>query len=154
MKKVLGTILMIALASFAAQAATESQTVIVTNAETAYVTFDQAHGLLEKIEYVKTGLGSNTITVATFDGTTANETFFTKALVGATRGFSRTRVLGTTSAGVTLAYGLTGGSDSNETQVITVPYEKPFVSGVQVQAVATAGVSTNVITIYYTPVGK
>lgn len=152
MKKMLmiGLVAMVAACAVAQDFPYKEVTVIVTNDQTAYSDQIAINGILEKIEVTKTGAGSNTVTVATWDGTTALDTMYVKALVGVTRSVARPRVIGTTTAAVDLAaVTATSGVGTNYSTFLTASYEKiRFGGNVKVQCVATDGISTNVVKIY------
>lgn len=136
------------------------ETLIVTNDQTSYSAAIPFKGFIEKIEWVQSNLGSNTMTLATFAGTTAIDTIYTKAQIGAANGVARPRVVGTTTAGVDLAgvatsYALTTNSlgqvltNSYATTILSVPYEKIWLGGnVKWRCVVTDGTVTNTVRIY------
>jgi hypothetical protein len=123
------------------------ETLIVTNGQTSYSAAIPFKGYIEKIEWVQSNLGSNTMTLATFDGTTALETIFTKAQIGAASGVASPRKVGTTTAGVALT--AVFGDTTNTTTMLTVPYEKFWCAGnIKMRCVVTDGTVTNKFKIY------
>jgi hypothetical protein len=154
MKKVIGIALIVGALAAMVQADSYTVTLICTGTATQASAALPISGELDKIEYVKNGAVTTTLTIATFDSTTAIETYWSKAVVGAARGFARPRFVGTTSAGVALAADYGAVQYTNVTQVLSVPYEAPLLGGnIKLTAANTQAdlISTNVVTIFYRP---
>lgn len=87
-------------------------------------------GYLERVEFNSTSTGAtNTFTLATYEGTTAQQKFieYSTTSTGAQYKVVSPRVLGTTIAGVTLASVATGTNEA--TQVLMAPYERMMIGG-------------------------
>ena len=161
MKKLIGLLIGIGLACVvSADQYYQEVTVICTNGGTAYSDALTVAGILDKVELVKTGLGTQTITVATFTGTTAIDTYVSKQLVAATTGLVRPRVAGTDTGGTALAAAYGAVQYTNVTQAFSIPYERMRIGGnVKVRVAsnddATASrASTNTIRLYLVPNDK
>jgi hypothetical protein len=121
-----------------------------------------ASGYIERIELKRVADGTSasvTARVATYDGTTAVETFAYEATMTtnyATKVF-RPRVVGTGTTGTALTHGLTAvGTGTNVTQYVVVPYERMMIGGnTKLYVAASAGTNATVTaTIYYEPIKK
>ncbi len=128
-----------------AQADTASVTMVTTNGQA--ITYSDpipVSGILEKIEVVQTAGATATVTIATYSGTTAVDTFASlSSLVG--NKVVRPRIIGTTTAGVNLAAAVQAGSDTltNQTGTALIGlYEKPLIGGNVKMAVTDAGSSS------------
>lgn len=149
MKKVVGLVA-VGLMAFAvfAQADTASITVTVTNNQA--ITYSDAFlvsGYLDKIEVVQDAgaATTSTVTVATYDGTTAVETFASLSSLTGNK-VVRYRAAPQTSAGVTV-----------DVATNAIPYEKVIIGGnVKAAVTGTANDGSNPvkITIYYEPLKK
>jgi len=108
-------------------------------------------GILDKIEIVQTGTAStNLVTLATYSGTTAVETFVSLADNTAGADVVRLRVLPTANTGSALAAASTGGTNTSVavTTALMVPYQAPWIGGNVKMAVTGSGTaSTNVWTV-------
>jgi hypothetical protein len=144
-----------------AQADTATVSLTVTGGQAiAYSDAIPASGILEKIEVVQSASCTATVTIATYSGTTAVDTFASlSSLVG--NKVVRPRVIGTTTAGVNLAASIQAGSDALTNLVSTALiglYEKQMIGGNVKMAVTDAGTSTGTntvtATVYFTPVKK
>ena len=117
----------------------------------------RASGWLDRIEISRADPGGQDVvgvTIATYEGNTAINTFATVAAL-ATNGVTviRPRVIGTTTAGVNLA-AATGatGTGTNVTQFLTAAYE-PMLLGHNMRMAVTASAGTNAnvrAVLYYT----
>jgi hypothetical protein len=114
-------------------------------------------GWLDKIEISGSGsTRTSTVTIATYTGTTAVETF-ASSISNNTAKVIRPRVKGTDVYGTALTYAIINGGDAtNVTQIVTVPYEKPMVGGnLKINIVnLSAGYNTNKVVIYYEPLKR
>ncbi len=157
MNKVIGVIGVLALASGLAFAESITVSVTATNRETAYSAALPVHGVIDKVEYVKTGNSQADIVVASYDGTTAIDTFVSKLnlAAGTKRGVVRPRVIGTDTAGTDLTYG-SALQLTNVTQVLVAAYEAPMAGG-NVKVCVVNDETTNVtatVTIFFKPVQR
>lgn len=161
MKKI--GLILVALIGFGvlAQADTATISLTVTGGQAiAYSSAIPASGILEKIEVVQSASCTATVTIATYSGTTAVDTFASlSSLVG--NKVVRPRIIGTTTAGVNLAASVQAGSDALTNLVSTAlvgVYEKPLVGGNVKMAVTDAGTSTGTNTVtavlYFQPLNR
>ena len=139
-------------------------TMICTTGNVTYSSALSVAGVLDKIEYIKTGNNTNTFTLATFsaaDGTV--DTFATKALGGATSGVIRPRVIGTTTAGVALAAVTSNGDNGTTitnayaTTFLQAPYERMRIGGntkIKLDGTGDDQSGTNVFRVYLVPSDK
>lgn len=143
-------------------------TVISSTGEVVYSSALTVAGYLDKIEYVKTGAGTNTFVLATYSGMTAIDTFASKAIGGATTGVIRPRTVGMTYDGSLLTGAATTASVTTNSlgQVLTspatstalvAPYER-FRIGGNTKIYGGGGLDglacTNVFRIYLVPSDK
>jgi len=157
MKKVIGLALIAVALAGMVQADSYTVTLICTGTATQVSAQLPVSGELDKIEYTKNGAVTTTLTVATFDSTTAIETYWSKAAVGATRGMARPRFVGTDYAGTALATALIASATTNASQILVVPSEAPLLGGnIKLTAANTQAdlTSTNVVTIFYRPLDR
>ena len=169
MKKVIGLALIaVALLAGMVQADSYTVTLICTGTATQVSAQLPVSGELDKIEYTKNGAVTTTLTVATFDNTTAIETYWSKAAAGAARGMARPRFVGTTYDGTALAAAVTYGnyvtnalgqpvSNYVATTTLSVPYGPALLGGnIKLTAANTQAdlISTNVVTIFYKPLSR
>lgn len=156
MKKLIGVIGAVAMAGGLAFSESITVSVTATNSQTSYSAAVPIHGVIDKVEYVKTGNSQADIVVASFDGTTAIDTFVSKLnlAAGTQTGVVRPRVIGTTTAGVditaaTNAVGVTA-------TALVAAYEAPMAGG-NVKVKLVNDESTNVtasVTIFFKPVQR
>ena len=156
MKKLIGIVGAVALASGLAFAESITVSVTATNSETAYSAALPVHGVIDKVEYVKTGNSQADIVVASYDGTTAIDTFVSKLnlAAGTQRGVVRPRVIGTTTAGVDITAS-TNAVGATATALVAA-YEAPMAGG-NVKVCVVNDESTNVtasVTIFFKPVQR
>jgi hypothetical protein len=147
------------LAAGLAQAESVTVTLTATNSQTVYSDALPIHGILDKIEVVQSGVSTAAVSVATFSGTTAIETYCTATMAGASVKLIRPRFVGTGATGTALAAVVAGSSDAltnNVTTVLSVPYEAPMIGGNVKVRVVNAGTTTaiNTVTIFYTPIKR
>lgn len=173
MKRILSGVLMVLLA-LSARADTATCSLTVTNGGGVYTSdVINVSGWLDKIELITgtTGTPTQSVTIATYSGATALETFATVSALTSTK-VVRTRVLPTDNTGTALAYAAasaSGGSlsvagvETNVTAALTnslvttqlvVPYAQPWIGGnvkmlVDPAAGSTVGTNTVTATIYY-----
>jgi len=157
MKRFIGLVCFLAVgAAFAA----DVYTYTITGTNTQPITYSDSlpiSGVLDKIEVITSAASTCTVTVASYSGTTAVDTYATKAISNgetATPAVFRPRVIGTTSAGVELA-GVVLASGDNSTNLVTTvlsaQYERPMIGGnVKVATTFTAGASTAIVRLFYT----
>lgn len=153
----------VSVLAFSASAFADTRTVslVATNGQAIqYSDAIPASGYLEKVEVVQTSGCTSTVTVATFSGTTAIDTFASlTTLVG--NKVVRPRIIGTTTAGVDLAAAVQAGADAMTNNVGTVlvgSFEKPLIGGNLKVAVTPSGSSTTgtgtntvAVTLYFVP---
>lgn len=162
MKRILAiTAVALALFAIGARADSYSYSITVTNAQA--ITYSDplpVSGWLDKIEVVTDADSTQTVTVATYNGTTAVDTYATKAISGASKTATvfRPRLIGTSNAGVAIA----GAGTTNEfniaaTTALVAAYERPMIGGnvkCAVTGTANDGSATVAVTIYYEPLKK
>jgi hypothetical protein len=157
MKKAFGLFLAV-LVGFAVLARADgyrSVSLTVTNGQA--ITYSDpivAAGYLEKIEVVQSTGGTSTVTVATYDGTTAIDTFASLTTLAGSK-VVRLLVAPTDNTGTALA-AVTNAATSFST-VLSVPYERAFLGGnikMAVTAQAAGGTGTNTVTarLYFSPI--
>lgn len=156
MKKLVCLMVGLVILAGVASAGTVTASVTVTNGQAiTYTPAVNISGVLDKLEVVQTSGCTATVTVATFSGTTAIESFASlTALVG--NKVVRPRVLPTDNTGTSLAAAFGGDAVTNVTRMITVPYSRPTIGGNVLVAVTPSGASatgtgtnTVVVTFYY-----
>ena len=134
--------------ALAAVAVADSVTVTATSTSTGtgYSAPIQASGYLDRIEVVRDATlaastnQNSTVVLATYDGTTALETFYTVTFsAGQTHKVARPRLIGQTTAGVNLA-AATNATGVAST-VLVAPYERAMIGGNL--RLATSGDATN-----------
>jgi len=160
--------LLLALATIAGA---EVYTVSVTLTNTQPITYYSlpVSGWLDKIEFLPDTASTTTVTVATYGGaagTTAIDTYATKAgfvMVTQTATVFRTRVIGTTTAGVALAgetTSVSGGATTSSVVATTAligRYEKPMIGGnakLALTGTANDGSCPVVVSLYYEPLSR
>jgi hypothetical protein len=152
------------LIGFAVLAHADTATVSLTVTNGQPITYSSAipaSGILDKIEVVQSdgAACTSTVTVATYSGTTAVDTFASLSALSGNK-VVRPRIIGTTTAGVNLAAAVQNGSDAVTNNVGTVlvgAYEKPMVGGnvkLAVTGTSNSGTNTVTATVYFTPVAK
>jgi hypothetical protein len=155
MKKILVVLAVFGLLAFGAYADSMSVTVSVTNGQAiSYSAAIPVSGILEKIEISQTATTTN-ITIATYNGTTAVETYASVLLLsGATSKLVRPVFLPTDNTGTALA-AVSSGVGTNTLTQLSIPYQKAMLGG-NVKMAVTAGAADSVVTaiIYYTPVKR
>jgi hypothetical protein len=158
MKKMLIGFLIVAAGLAQAESVIVSLT--ATNSQTVYSDALAVHGYIDRIEYYKTGNSSGDVVVATFEGTTAIDTFLNKQnlAAGTQSGVVRTRFIGTGNTGTALAGVATDNTNASVavTTVLQAAYEKPLVGG-NVKLKLTNDESTNItakVTIFFDPVKR
>lgn len=137
---------------------TATVTLTVTNGQT--ITFSDpitASGYLDKIEVVASDgtAHTSTVTIATYSGTTAMETFGTLSAWSAGTKVIRPRVLPTDNTGTALA--ASASATTNATIQLSVPYAQPLIGGnlkMAVTGTANTGSNTVTATLYYEPLKK
>lgn len=145
-----------------AQADTRTVALTVTNGQA--ITYSDpipASGVLDKIEISQTSTGA-TITVASYSGTTALETYGSVSAGTAQTKVIIPRRVGTSTAGVSLTAAAVAGSDATTNTsgtVLCAPYEAPIVGGnmkLAVTAHASAATSSNTVTatMYFKPLER
>jgi hypothetical protein len=154
--------LVIGLCLLVASAMADSYTYTTTctnNKAIAYSDPLPISGYIERIEvYQSSSVATTTVTVATYDGggTTALTTFASKACVG--NQVFTPRVVGSTTAGVTLVAATGSSSGTNTTTMLVVPYEKMMIGG-NTKVAVTGGDApltayTINVTVFYTPIKR
>jgi hypothetical protein len=127
MKKMLAVVAMVACVATVARA--DFYEYSVTTATGAVTTVSEQipiSGYLDRVEIIQTAGRTNSFTIATYDGTTAVDTFVASGALTGNK-VIRPRIIGTTTAGVDIA-GVSG-SGTNATTVLVANYEKPIVGG-------------------------
>jgi len=162
MKKVLVMLGVVLLAVNFAMADSVSVTVTVTNGQAA--TFSDlipASGWLDRIEVRQDSSATSTIVVATYDGTTAVETFATLSGLTDAQKVVRPRLIGTTTAGVALAAVAAGSTaaltNAYASTVLVAPYERPLIGGnlkARVTGTANDGSNPVTVTVFFEPLKK
>lgn len=158
MKKLIAFVALLGMCGLRTMADTATVSLTVTNGQ-AITYSDQipVSGYLDKIEVVASEGTSHTttVTVATYSGTTALETFASLSAWSTATKVVRPRVLPTDTTGTALAAAV---SDSNSvTRVLNVPYDRPLIGGnVKIAVTGTANTGTNTVTavLYYQPLKK
>lgn len=136
----------------------------LTNGETSTSAAIPVSGWLDRIEVSQSATVTSTVTVATFDGTTAMEKFaYLASLTDATK-IVRPRVVGTGTTGTTLTYAHQPGLENTTNlvgQVLVAPYERMLIGGnTKIQVVntscngATGGTNDVKVVIYYERLSK
>jgi hypothetical protein len=134
----------------AANADVVTYTTSVTNGQAiTYSDPQPVSGTLDKIEVIKTAATTCTVTVATYSGTTAVDTYFTKAMSESTTAIvCRPRFIGTTSAAVDIAS--VAGTGTNTLTQLNAVYEKPMVgSNLKVAVTGTAGACDVIVRFFF-----
>jgi len=150
-KVVIGVLTVLAMVGIVS-AGTVTASVTITNGQS--ITFSEpinVSGILDKIEISHSGTSTSTVTIATYVGTTALETFASLTTHYGTK-VIRPRVLPTDNTGASLAAVVGGGATSNVTTVLTVPYSRPTIGGNVKMAVTSSGsggADTVTATFYY-----
>jgi hypothetical protein len=163
MNKLTRLIIGVAVLAAAVSARADTRTVSMTVTNGQLITYsDQipASGLLDRIEITQTAGSTATVTVATYSGTTAVETFASHTAGGnvvVRPGFMRT-----TTAGTAITAAQLNGADTTNSPpgtVLVAQYGKPIIGGnlkLAVTAQAAGGSGTNVITVtlFFEPLNK
>lgn len=158
MKKMMITA-MVCLAACGSAIAESVQVTLTTGAAATYSDAIPASGHLDAIEIVTpSGCDTVTGTLATYDGTTALRTFYSKSLGTGTLVFAASpRVIGTTTAGVDLAAvaGPAAGTNTPST-VLVASYEKFMIGGNLKFSLGSCATTNKQVkaTIYYSPVRR
>lgn len=136
---------------------TATVSLTVTNAQAA--TLSDAvliSGEIDKIEFSQDSAATSTVTLASYAGSTAVETFASLTTWTDTTKLVIPRRVGTTSAGVSLTaavFGTQFGTGTNALgTVLYAPYEKPIAGGtikMSVTGTSNDGANTVTATIYY-----
>lgn len=155
MKQKVGTILAV-LALLCGVALADSYTVSLTVTNGQAITYSDPlpiSGWLDRIEVVQSVVTTSTVTIATYSGTTAVDTYASLAsLVG--NKVVRPRFIGTSNQGTALAAAATGTSDYTAGTVLAAPYERPLLGGNLKMAVTEGGniaSYTVTATLYFVP---
>jgi len=109
-------------------------------------------GWLDKIELSGPGEGAtNSVVIATWDGTNAVDTLASVSSMTNTPKVIRLRVVPTDNEGTDLAAAFSAlGKDTNASQVISIPYDKVLVGGnIKVRTINTAGNDNNLKVVFY-----
>jgi hypothetical protein len=115
-------------------------------------------GYIERIEvFQSSSVATTTVTVASYDANnTALTTYASKACVG--NQVFTPRVVGSSTAGVTLTAATGSSSGTNTTTMLVVPYEKLMIGGNSKVAVtggdAPLTAYTINVTVFYTPIKR
>jgi len=156
MKRFLVALLVLTICAAFVQADTASISLTVTNGQAA--TLSDAvliSGEIDKIEFTQDSAATSTVTLASYSGTTAVETFASLTGLATATKLVIPRRVGTTSAGVSLTGVVGSGSDALTNLVTTVlmaPYERPIAGGtikMSVTGTANDGANTVSALIYY-----
>jgi len=151
------------LIGLSAVADTYTYTTTLTNGQPiSYSDALPVSGWLDKIEVATESASTTTVTVATYSGTTAVDTFYTSAINGTNPvKVARPRVVGTDSTGANLtaaAFAIPAGVSTNGVgTVISVPYDRPMIGGnIKVATTGTAndGSCPVTVTLFYLPTPK
>lgn len=148
-----------ALVSVGALADSYTYTTTVTNNQAiAYSDPLPISGFFDKAEITTETASTTTVTLATYSGTTALDTYVSLSGMNGTTPTKlvRTRVLGTDNTGSALA---AAGNSTNVSwsTTVNVPYERPFIGGnakVAVTGTANDGSCPVTVVIYYQPTQK
>lgn len=158
MKKMLAFLAVIGLVVGTAQADTYSYNVSQTSLAVTVSAALPVSGWLDKIEISHAGAGqTSTVVVATYDAASnAVDTIATAS--GVASKVIRTRVIGTSNAGVDLAAAYGVAQITNVTQQLVANYERILIGG-NVKATVTgagvtAGTNNCTVTFYYEPLKK
>jgi hypothetical protein len=149
--------------AFAVSVQADSMPVTLTSSTNAAVVSDAIpiSGYLERIEITQTAGRTNTITLASYEGSTAVDAFVSLTDLAGNK-VVRPRVIGTTTAGVNLASVVTadaGVTNAAAGQVLVAQYDKVLVGGtIKLAATANAANGTNSTAIkaviYWSPIHK
>jgi hypothetical protein len=138
----------------------------LTNGETSTSAAIPVSGWLDRVEVSQSSTVTSTVTVATFDGTTAMEKFVYLASLTDTTKIVRPRVVGTGITGTDLAAAAAShvagtGTNSVVSTVLVAPYERMLIGGnTKIQVVntscngATGGTNDVKVVIYYERLSK
>jgi hypothetical protein len=154
MKKFVSFIAVIALAGLVnADTFTWSSSVLTTSTQVEVSADLPVSGTLIKIEAWSgaIGLQTSTVTLASYAGSTAIDTYATLTVPGTGTNYkvAYPRRVGTGSTGVNLTSAIGVGENTNTTQILVVPYEPIMLGGntrIRVSQLAEA-VTTNTITV-------
>jgi hypothetical protein len=159
MKKVIGFIGALLCFAAIAQADVHTYSTTVTNGQP--ITYSEAlpvSGWLDKIEVVQESAATSTVTVATYSGTSAIDTYATKAISAAVGTVFRPRFIGTSNAGTAFTSAAVAASTNLAAGTVLVAgYERPMIgSNVKVAVTGTANDGSNTVTvrIFYEPLKK
>jgi len=148
MKKIVSLIAVFALAGLVnADTFTWSSDVLLTNGQISVSADLPVAGYLDKVEVWNSTAGmTSAVTIASYAGAVAADTFVNLAAVGGTTpSVVRPRVIGTTTAGVNLAGNSAG--TNHATQVLTAYYEPVMLGGNTRVSVTGTVASTNTVTV-------
>lgn len=149
---------MIALAALCGRADSYTYTVTaMTNGQIGTATVP-ASGWLDKVEISQlAGLGTCTVTVATFAGSEAVDVLAYAAGLTSNK-VIRTRFVGTGNTGTVLAAAHQAGLENTTNmvgQILVAPYERPMIGGNTKINIVNANASNDVkVVLYYEPIKK
>lgn len=144
------------VAAVAVQADSYTYTDNLTNGESVTTSALPVSGWLDKIEVSQNAAGTCTVVVATYDGTTAVDTYVSLSSWTDTSKVLRPRFIGTGNTGTALAAANIGtASNAVPTLLPTAPYERPMIGG-NTKIVLTGESDDNdvKIVVYYEPLKK
>lgn len=148
---------LLCVAAVAVQADTYTYTYSVTTGDVITSSAVPVSGWLDKIEISQHANGTCSVVVATFDGTTAVDTYATVANLTDTTKVVRTRLIGTGNSGTDLAAANVGTpSNAVPTLLPTALYERPMIGGntkIQITGESVPAQDVKVV-IYYEPLKK
>jgi hypothetical protein len=156
MKRIIATLAALMCVASIASADVETYSVTVTNAQPIiYSDPLPVSGWLDKIEVIQESAATSTVTVATYSGTSAIDTYASKAISGAVGTVFRPRFIGTGSNGTNLAAAASG--TNQYATILSAAYERPMIgSNVRVAVTGTANDGSNTVTvrIFYSPLSR
>lgn len=150
---------LICVAAVAVQADTYTYTCSVTTGDVVTSAAVPVSGWLDKVEISQHADGTCSVVVATFDGTTAVDTYATVASLTDTSKIIRPRLMGTDNSGTALT-GAWAGGDTNlsaaATTVLVGAYERQMIGGNTKIVITGESVPAQdvKVVIYYEPLKK
>ena len=150
---------LICVAAVAVQADTYTYTCSVTTGDVVTSAAVPVSGWLDRIEYSQHANGTSSVVVATYDGTTAVNTFMSLSSLTDTTKVVIPRVIGTDNTGTALT-GAWAGGDTNlsaaATTVLVGAYERQMIGGNSKIVITGESVPAQdvKVVIYYEPLKK
>lgn len=159
MIKKLGIVLAVLCVAFVVQADTYTYTYSVTTGDVVTSAAIPVSGWLDRIEYSQHANGTSSVVVATYDGTTAVNTFMSLSSLTDTTKVVIPRVIGTGNTGTALTGAWAGGGtnlSAAATTVLVGAYERQMIGGNTKIVITGESVPAQdvKVVIYYEPLKK